>query len=165
MYVCIYVSTNTKRHFTPEIWRRNVNIGDAIVSVRGKNPLKQSKWSGRHNGWDWEIEEPLSKCFCIVCVVFPPQNNVSILLKWVFAWLLMLPRIKLCRFNGMDLFTFGAQRHHVNIQNVTFLFFRVRFSSCFPYLCLSLSLIDINVRHTNSITSHAVYSCSTNGNV
>lgn len=59
-------------------------------------------------------------CVCVslyiyISVVFLPQNNVSILLKWSFAWLLMLLGIKLYRSNGMDLFTFWAQRHHVKI--------------------------------------------------
>lgn len=103
-----------------------------------------------------------SVCLCIffyISVVFLPQNNVSILLKWSLVRLLMLLRIKLYRSNGMDLFTFWAQRHHVKIGKRHISPVLCRFHVLpFRFSFLS-SQHNKCERHINSITSHAAYTC------
>lgn len=172
-------------------WRQLRKIAASCVKKSKTSCLTAVVWSGTHE-WIASGKIVILKCFCvhnertnththtrIVCVVcfyFPPQNNVSMLLKWIFFALLFnaSQRIKLCRLDAMNLYSRSRhKRHHVNIQtHIAFNFHFIFCSSSYYSSSSAASLFFFYSHHssfpicppscwhecntnTNSITSHS----------
>lgn len=83
----------TQNVLCSKIWRRNVNISNFMrtMNVRGreKRTNKQPRAHTSHgtNVWSFIALRTKNQWFrfgyCIECVVFPPQNNVSMVFKWI----------------------------------------------------------------------------------
>lgn len=102
-----------------------------------------------------------TRIVCVVCFYFPPQNNVSMLLKWIFFALLFnaSQRIKLCRLDAMNLYSRSRhKRHHVNIQtHIAFNFHFIFCSSLYYSSSSAASLFFFYSFSAHLITRHFLF--------
>lgn len=136
----------TLLRWTSEIWRRNVVNIEFYASTKKKCGPNWVDWrvtrSDKSHSTQlrtmWTVMKWMSYWFAVV-FSFPPQNNVSMLFKWIFAWLLMPVRIKLCHTPMAWIYLrFKTQKHYGNTQREKKKFANVTFFSVAFFRFISL---------------------------